>query len=81
MLGQDQDSVGGSFESVQSFQGSLTNVNVWSYFLSPKEIKDQSKSCQSGVGDVYKWTDFIYSIEGKTELVIPSSCVPPSTQT
>ena len=28
VLGQEQDSAGGGFSSSQSFQGSLTNVNV-----------------------------------------------------
>jgi len=80
VLGQEQDSVGGGFQSSQSFQGSLTNVNVWSYVLSPHAIKFLSKSCLSGEGNVYKWSDFIYGIKGNTQLVIPSSCVPPSTQ-
>ena len=45
VLGQEQDSVGGSFDSSQSFQGSLTNVNVWSYVLSASAIKSMSMSC------------------------------------
>ena len=80
VLGQDQDSVGGSFDSSQSFQGSLTNVNVWSYVLSASAIKSMSMSCLSGVGNVYKWSDFIYGVKGKTAVVIPSSCSPLSTQ-
>ena len=80
VLGQDQDSVGGSFQPHQSFQGSLTNVNVWSYILSASAIKSMSKSCLSGEGNVYKWSDFIYGVKGKTVVVIPSSCSPLSTQ-
>ena len=80
VLGQEQDSVGGSFDSRQSFQGSLTNVNVWSYVLSASAIKSMSMSCLSGVGNVYKWPDFIYGVKGKTAVVIPSSCSPLSTQ-
>ena len=71
VLGQEQDSVGGSFESEQCFQGSLTNVNVWSYVLPASTIKRLSKSCLSGVGNVYKWSDFIYGVKGKTAVVIP----------
>ena len=80
VLGQEQDSVGGSFSSYQSFQGSLTNVNVWSHVLSASAIKSMSISCLSGVGNVYKWSDFIYGVKGKTAVVIPSSCSPLSTQ-
>lgn len=80
VLGQEQDSVGGGFHSNQSFQGSLTNVNVWSYVLPASRIKSMSKSCLSGVGNVYKWSDFIYGVKGKTAVVIPSDCHPPSYQ-
>ena len=76
VLGQDQDSVGGGFSSSQSFQGSLTNVNVWSYVLSASSIKNLSKSCLSGAGNVYMWSDFILGIKGKTAVVIPSPCSP-----
>ena len=76
VLGQEQDSVGGGFDSNQSFQGSLTNVNVWSRVLWASTIKSMSKSCLSGVGNVYKWSDFIYGVKGKTAVVIPSDCHP-----
>ncbi|XP_078379429.1 neuronal pentraxin-1-like [Oculina patagonica] len=80
VLGQDQDSLGGSFDSSQSFQGSLTNVNVWSYVLPGSTIKSLSKSCLSGEGNVYKWTDFRDGIKGKAGIVIPSPCYPLSSR-
>jgi len=81
MLGQEQDSVGGGFVSSQSFQGSLTNVNVWSYVLTASTIKSLSKSCLLGVGNVYRWSDFIYGVNGKAAVyvVIPSPCYPLSS--
>ena len=72
MLGKEQDSVGGGFVSSQSFQGSLTNVNVWSSVLSGKTIKSMSTSCRAVAEDASKWSDFIYGIKGKTALVIPA---------
>lgn len=80
VLGQEQDSLGGSFDSNQSFQGSLTNVNVWSYVLPASTIKSMSKSCLSGEGNVYKWSDFIYGVKGKAAVVIPSPCYPLSSR-
>ncbi|KAL9965280.1 hypothetical protein ACROYT_G029055 [Oculina patagonica] len=80
MLGQEQDSLGGSFDSNQSFQGYLTNVNVWSYVLSASTIRSLSKSCLSGVGNVYKWSDFIHGIKGRARVVIPSPCYPLSSR-
>ena len=80
VLGQDQDTIGGRYESHQSFQGFLSNVNVWSYVLSASTIRGLSKSCLSGSGDVYKWSDFIHGIKGKTAVVIPSPCYQLSSQ-
>ena len=63
--------------SFESFKGILANVNVWSEVLTPNEIKVLSKSCKAEkAGNVYKWKDFLYGIEGNTAVVIPSPCVP-----
>ena len=59
-----------------SFDGMLTNVNVWDHVLSPAEIEKMSKSCLSGEGNVYKWSDFIHGLKGKTRVFIPSPCKP-----
>ena len=58
------------------FDGMLTNVSVWDHVLSPVEIEKMSKSCLSGEGNVYKWSDFIHGLKGKTRVVIPSPCKP-----
>ncbi|PFX14849.1 Sushi, von Willebrand factor type A, EGF and pentraxin domain-containing protein 1 [Stylophora pistillata] len=76
VLGGEQDSLGGRFQSYQSFQGYLTNVNVWSYVLPSTTIRKLSKSCLAGNGNVYKWNDFIYGVKGKTAIVMPSPCYP-----
>ena len=75
-MGQDQDSVGGRFESYQTFIGMLTNVNVWDHVLPIAQIEKMSKSCLSGEGNVYKWSDFIHGRQGKVDLVVPSPCKP-----
>ena len=76
MLGQEQDSLGGGFDAKQRFIGMMTNVNVWDHVLSTAQIEQMSKSCLSGEGNVYKWSDFIYGREGKVRVVIPSPCKP-----
>ncbi|KFO18163.1 C-reactive protein [Fukomys damarensis] len=38
ILGQDQDSFGGSFDANQSFVGDIGDVNMWDFVLSPEEI-------------------------------------------
>ncbi len=77
MLGQEQDSVGGGFQSVQSFQGMLSNVNVWDLALDATKIEHLSKSCLSDEATdrkVYKWLDFLR--EGGVTIVKPSPCKP-----
>jgi len=75
VLGQDQDSVGGGFQASQSFQGMLSNVNVWDHVLDGTLIKERSKSCEiekENEGNVFKWPDFLK--EGGTKLVHPPTC-------
>ena len=77
VLGQDQDSIGGGFETVDSFQGTLLNVNLWDKVLTAEQITKMSKSCLLDVesdGKVYKWIDFLR--EGEARLMKPSSCQP-----
>ena len=74
VLGQEQDSTGRGFQKSQSFQGSLTNVNVWSHVLPESTIKELSGCCRAGEGNVYKWSDFIHAIKGNPRLVIPPTC-------
>ncbi|XP_078359510.1 uncharacterized protein LOC144643983 [Oculina patagonica] len=77
VLGQDQDEVGGGFTTADSFQGMLSNVNVWDRVLPTSQIKEMSQSCQldeSNEGNVFKWPDFLR--QGGTTLVKPSPCEP-----
>ena len=77
VLGQDQDSVGGGFQESQSFQGMLSNVNIWDNVVTPATIEDMASTChwdEGDVGKVYKWLDFIH--EGGASLVEPSPCEP-----
>ena len=76
VLGQEQDEVGGGFENVWSFQGMLSNVNVWDRVLGTSQIEEMSLSClpdKGNEGNVYKWSDFLH--QGGPKLVKPSPCV------
>ena len=77
VLGQDQDSIGGEFDTSQSFQGMLSDVNVWDRVLLATQIKEMSQSClpdERNEGNVYQWTDFLR--QGGPKLVEPSPCEP-----
>mgnify|MGYP002259981133 CR=1 FL=1 len=73
-LAQEQDSLGDAFDANQTLQGMLTNVNVWSYTLPASTIKEMSRCCLAGKGDVYEWANFIYGIKGKPHVVTPPGC-------
>ncbi len=72
VLGQEQDSVGGSFEASQSFIGEMTGVNIWDHVIKDKEITRMSKSCHTGVGNVFQWSDFKAHLKGSVKITNPS---------
>lgn len=75
MLGQDQDSFAGGFDSTQSFQGLLSNLDVWDYVLCSDSIRRMSKRClNEDLGKIYKWSYFKHGIKGKPRLRVPSPC-------
>ncbi|XP_078367068.1 neuronal pentraxin-2-like isoform X2 [Oculina patagonica] len=72
VLGQEQDSVGGSFEASQSFIGEITGVNIWDHVKNNREITRMSKSCLIGVGNVFQWSDFKAHLKGSVKITKPS---------
>ena len=76
VLGQDQDLVGGGFDSAQSFIGELSGVNVWDRVISSDRISRMSKACTAGKGNVITWFDFRSGIRGNVQIIEPSSCQP-----
>lgn len=76
IIGQEQDSLGGSFEATQSYVGHMTGLNIWNRVLGPSEISGVSKSCIDGSGNVLTWRDVISGTIFGTGLkvVTPSGC-------
>lgn len=73
VIGQDQDTCGGEFESHQSFVGALTGVNLYDRTLSSDEILRVSEDCNRNDGNVFKWSDVRGGLRGQIQ-VLPSSC-------
>ncbi|MDP0500164.1 MAG: FG-GAP-like repeat-containing protein [Verrucomicrobiota bacterium JB022] len=48
VLGQDQDSVNGGYDSNQAFLGSLDDLRIWSVVRTPTEIADHQKVILDG---------------------------------
>ena len=72
VLGQEHVSVGGRFDARQSFIGELTDVNIWDHVIKEQEIKRMSKSCLTGVGNLFQWPDFKAHIKGSVKIIEPS---------
>ena len=72
VLGQEQDSLGGSFDARQCFIGEMTGVNIWDHVIKEQEIKFMSKSCLTGVGNVFQWSDFKVHLKGSVKIIKPS---------
>jgi hypothetical protein len=73
VIGQDQDSLRGGFQAVNSFKGILTEVNIWNRVLGSDEIKSFANDCGSLVQGNYKtYSDF--NSTSATELIKPSCC-------
>ena len=72
VLGQDQDSLGGSFNAIESFIGEMTNVNIWDNVIKDQEIMRMSESCLTGVGNVFQWRGFKAHVKGSVKIIKPS---------
>ncbi|XP_064641079.1 sushi, von Willebrand factor type A, EGF and pentraxin domain-containing protein 1-like [Lineus longissimus] len=77
ILGQEQDSIGGSFNRRESFIGELSQVQVFEDILSDQEIRGISDrtTCTTHPGNVLSWLDFPRGIKGEVELRTDSFCL------
>ncbi|XP_062453618.1 serum amyloid P-component-like [Rhea pennata] len=67
VLGQDQDSYGGGFETGQSFVGEISDVYMWDLGLSGREVK--SAMYNSPIqAPIFGWRNLPYEIKGEVYL-------------
>ena len=66
IIGQDQDKVGGKFDTKQSFgPGEVTEVNLWNRVLSRDEIATQKANCDiAQAGLILWWEQFKGNVNG-----------------
>ncbi|XP_070817602.1 adhesion G protein-coupled receptor D2 [Chaetodon trifascialis] len=64
IIGQEQDTFGGSFKKDESFSGSITELHIWDRVLNSSEIYTMEKECSSiSSGLVFKWSGAAMEIE------------------
>ncbi|XP_047666997.1 pentraxin fusion protein-like [Tachysurus fulvidraco] len=65
IIGQDLDSLLGSFDKNQSFVGEITDVHMWDSFLGAGQIKQlYEDQCHAPRGNVLDWNSLEYKING-----------------
>nr|XP_040047570.1 neuronal pentraxin receptor [Gasterosteus aculeatus aculeatus]XP_040047571.1 neuronal pentraxin receptor [Gasterosteus aculeatus aculeatus] len=57
ILGQEQDSVGGGFDSSQALVGELSQVGLWNRVLSANQVTSLSRCGRVTQGSVAPWTE------------------------
>ncbi|KAM6949553.1 LOW QUALITY PROTEIN: sushi, von Willebrand factor type A, EGF and pentraxin domain-containing protein 1 [Aplochiton taeniatus] len=71
VLGQDQDQRGEGFNPVESFVGSISQLNIWDRVLTPQQIKVLASSCPvshvTHRGNVLAWPDFLAGVVGRVK--------------
>ena len=75
IIGQEQDSVGGTFDATQCYIGDLTGINMWNRVLGLNEITAMSRDC--GIvqpGNVLTWNDVISGTKYGQAQIIKSHC-------
>ncbi|KAM9717511.1 LOW QUALITY PROTEIN: sushi, von Willebrand factor type A, EGF and pentraxin domain-containing protein 1 [Menidia menidia] len=76
VLGQEQDKRGEGFNPVESFVGSISQLNIWDRVLTPQQIKVLASSCPSSHvthrGNVLAWPDFLSGVVGRVRVNLSS---------
>ncbi|XP_037325891.2 adhesion G-protein coupled receptor D2 [Pungitius pungitius] len=64
IIGQEQDTFGGSFKKDESFSGSITELYIWDRVLNVSEMYSMEKECSPiSSGLVFKWNVSAMEIE------------------
>lgn len=77
IIGQDQDSLGGSFVASQSLAGLLSHVNMWNFVLRTFALVDMAAGFGTETGNTIAWRDLVRSeAHGQVKVVSISDDLP-----
>ncbi|KFU90511.1 putative G-protein coupled receptor 144, partial [Chaetura pelagica] len=69
IIGQDQDSLGGTFRAKESFSGNITDLHIWQKVLSAEQI-EKVRSCWMVEQDlVFGWSSNTLEVESSVQEV------------
>ena len=65
VIGQEQDDLGGGFNTEENFIGDLSQLNLWDNVLSENYIYNLAFTPEGDSGNVAAWSDFRQSLHGE----------------
>lgn len=65
VLGQDQDSYGGTFEVRDCFVGMISDIHMWDYVLPPLHIDNYNQKFNFPAGNIINWKSIDFQIKGE----------------
>ncbi|XP_033374368.1 adhesion G-protein coupled receptor D2 [Parus major] len=69
IIGQDQDSLGGTFSAKESFSGNITDLHIWQKVLSSEQV-EKVRSCWVTEQDlVFGWSSNALEVESTIQAV------------
>ncbi|NXU34502.1 AGRD2 protein, partial [Drymodes brunneopygia] len=69
IIGQDQDSLGGTFRAKESFSGNITDLHIWQKVLGAEQI-EKVRSCWVVEQDlVFEWSSNALEVESTVQAV------------
>lgn len=68
VIGQEQDTLGGSFSESESFIGNITYFDIWNRTLSDVEVYEMYRTCEPYQGNLYDWTDLKFKVHGNVKV-------------
>ncbi|XP_038650744.1 adhesion G-protein coupled receptor D2 [Scyliorhinus canicula] len=69
IIGQEQDSFGGSFRKDESFVGNITQLHIWDRVLNASEIQALAEDCfVIPLGLFFQWNVSIFEIESTVQV-------------
>uniref|UniRef100_A0A8C0FYF9 Adhesion G protein-coupled receptor D2 n=1 Tax=Chelonoidis abingdonii TaxID=106734 RepID=A0A8C0FYF9_CHEAB len=79
IIGQDQDSLGGTFKEKESFSGNITDLNVWRTVLSEEQIERVRSCCLIDHQLIFGWGSHTLEIEPTVQEVTAQFLCPGKT--
>lgn len=68
IVGQEQDSIGGSFSDSESFVGRIAFMDLWDHPITTAQISDHFSTCSTYHGNLVPWTDFKLRTHGSVKV-------------